>query len=83
MGGLPKKNVSWKLLSASISTGHLIPQRVLWEGMVMELKVGLHHGCFNSDHKNSRVVKLVKKIHHGKIQKGDGVRGWVSPMMFH
>ena len=32
---------------------------------VVELEVGLHHGCSNSDHRSSRVVKLVMEIHHG------------------
>ena len=32
---------------------------------VVELEVGLHHGCPSSDHKSPGVVKLVMGLHHG------------------
>ena len=32
---------------------------------VVELEVGLHHGCLGSDHKSLDVVKLVIELHHG------------------
>ena len=32
---------------------------------VVELKVGLHHGCPGSDHSSPGVVKLVMGLHHG------------------
>ena len=32
---------------------------------VVELKVGLHHGCLGSDHRSPGVVKLVMGLHHG------------------
>ena len=32
---------------------------------VVELEVGLHHGCPDSDHRSPRVVKLVMGLHHG------------------
>ena len=32
---------------------------------VVELEVGLHHGCLGSDHRNPGVVKLVIGLHHG------------------
>ena len=30
----------------------------------MELKVGLHHGCLDSDHRSPGVVELVMRLHH-------------------
>ena len=32
---------------------------------VVELEVGLHHGCLGCDHRSPRVVKLVMWLHHG------------------
>ena len=32
---------------------------------VVELEVGLHHGCPGSDHRSPEVVKLVMGLHHG------------------
>ena len=32
---------------------------------VVELEVGLHHGCPGSDHRSLGVVKLVMGLHHG------------------
>ena len=32
---------------------------------LMELEVGLHHGCLDSDHRSPGVVELVMKLHHG------------------
>ena len=32
---------------------------------VVELEVGLHHGCFGSDRRSPGVVKLVMGLHHG------------------
>ena len=32
---------------------------------VMELQVGLHHGCIGSDHRSPGVVELVMRLHHG------------------
>ena len=32
---------------------------------VVELEVGLHHGCPDSDHRSPGVVKLVMGLHHG------------------
>ena len=31
---------------------------------VVELEIGLHHGCPDSDHRNPGVVKLVMELHH-------------------
>ena len=31
---------------------------------VVQLEVGLHHGCLGSDHRSPRVVKLVLGLHH-------------------
>ena len=31
---------------------------------VVELEVGLHHGCLGSDHRSSGVMKLVMGLHH-------------------
>ena len=33
--------------------------------MMVELEVGLHHGCLSGDHRNPRVVELVMELHHG------------------
>ena len=35
---------------------------------VVELEVGLHHGCPNSDHRSPGVVKLVMGLHHGSLK---------------
>ena len=32
---------------------------------MVELKVGLHHGCPGSDHRSPKVVKLVMGLDHG------------------
>ena len=32
---------------------------------VVELEVGLHHGCLCSDHRSSGVVELMMGLHHG------------------
>ena len=32
---------------------------------MVELEVGLHHGCSGSDHRSPGVVKLVMGLHHG------------------
>ena len=32
---------------------------------MVELEVGLHHGCLGSDHWSPRVVELVMWLHHG------------------
>ena len=32
---------------------------------VVELEVGLHHGCSSSDHRSPEVVKLVMGLYHG------------------
>ena len=32
---------------------------------MVELEVGLHHGCPSSDHRSPGVVKLVMGLHHG------------------
>ena len=32
---------------------------------VVELEVGLHHGCLGSDHRSLGVVELDKWLHHG------------------
>ena len=32
---------------------------------VVELEVGLHHGCLGGDHRCLRVVKLVMGLHRG------------------
>ena len=31
---------------------------------MVELEVGLHHGCFGGDHRSPEVVKLVMGLHH-------------------
>ena len=38
---------------------------------VVELEVGLHHGCPVSDYRSPRVVKPIMKLHHGspKVMK--------------
>ena len=35
---------------------------------MVELKVGFHHECLGSDHRNPRVVKLVTRLHHGSLK---------------
>ena len=32
---------------------------------IVELEVGLHHGCSGSNHRSLGVVKLVMLVHHG------------------
>ena len=32
---------------------------------VVELEIGLHHGCLSSDHRSPGVVRLVMRLHHG------------------
>ena len=32
---------------------------------VVELEVGLHHGCLSGDHRSSGAVELVMRLHHG------------------
>ena len=32
---------------------------------MVELKVGLHHGCSGSDHRSPEVVELVMWLYHG------------------
>ena len=32
---------------------------------VVELELGLHHGCLGSDHRSLGVVKLMMRLHHG------------------
>ena len=32
---------------------------------VVELKIGLYHGCLDGDHGCPGVVKLVMRLHHG------------------
>ena len=32
---------------------------------VVQLEVGLHHGCLSGDHRSPGVVKLVMGLHHG------------------
>ena len=32
---------------------------------VMELEVGLYHGCLGSDHRSARVVKLIIRLYLG------------------
>ena len=31
---------------------------------VVELEIGLHHGCLGCDHKSSGVAELVRWLHH-------------------
>ena len=49
--------------------------------MVVELEVGLHHGCFGGDHRSPRVVELVMGLHHGSPKMAKLEVG--SPRMFH
>ena len=32
---------------------------------MVELNIGLYHGCPSSDHRSPGVVKLVMRLHHG------------------
>ena len=36
--------------------------------MVMELEVGLHHGCLSDDHRSPEVVELVMELHYGSLK---------------
>ena len=35
---------------------------------MVELEVGLHHGCLDSDHRSPGVVELVMWLHHRSLR---------------
>ena len=58
---LPKKSVSWNMLSARAPEGHPIPERVFWKRVVFLSTFK----CLNVTLESFKVVWPVLRPHHG------------------